>query len=146
MTKERIQEILGKNINAERTSRGMTIAELAEALKITEGFVGSVERGQRGVTLTRLYDIAQAFGVPIGQLFEMPGSGITLQEKSPDKRLVKRNKIFSMTYNLNEVELDYIISTILDFKRFIKDKDGIDLLLEDELEDTLKDGAYSNLT
>ena len=56
-----IQQLLGQNIRILRKQRGWTQAELAEKINVTTPFMTLVERGQRGVSLSTIEDLASVF-------------------------------------------------------------------------------------
>lgn len=58
-----------------RNSRGMTQAELAKALGVSNGAVGNYERGEREPDFDTLQRIAEFFGVDANYLLGYDGSG-----------------------------------------------------------------------
>ena len=60
MTKEGINCLVGRNIRQVRTSRNMTVDELADVLEITSGYIGLLERGKRGATAFNLHRLSEA--------------------------------------------------------------------------------------
>ena len=64
-----IQQLLGQNIRILRKQRGWTQAELAEKINVTTPFMTLVERGQRGVSLSTVEDLASVFEVTLSTLF-----------------------------------------------------------------------------
>lgn len=63
---------LGRRIRQLRKARGFTQAALAERLDISENYLGSLERGNRYLSLQLVERIAGAFGVPVLELFRFP--------------------------------------------------------------------------
>ena len=61
--------IIGRNIKAERLSRGMTRNEFAKIFGLTLSHVGLIERGERGPNRMLLMKMSQFFGRPIGSFF-----------------------------------------------------------------------------
>ena len=59
---------VGKNIRRYRKSRGMTQAQLAEAVGLTEGAVRHYESGVRAVKPELLESISAALGVSVNAL------------------------------------------------------------------------------
>ena len=59
---------VGKNIRRYRKSRGMTQAQLAEAVGLTEGAVRHYESGIRAVKPELLESIADTLGVSVNAL------------------------------------------------------------------------------
>ncbi|WP_298905591.1 XRE family transcriptional regulator [uncultured Aliiroseovarius sp.] len=60
---------LGADIRALRKSRGMTIADLAEALGRSIGWLSQVERDKSDPSISDLRAIGEALGVPMSLLF-----------------------------------------------------------------------------
>ena len=61
---------LGDRIRARRSERGLTQARLAELCALHRTFIGSVERGERNVSVLNLRAIARALRVPLAVLFD----------------------------------------------------------------------------
>lgn len=72
---------LGFRIRDRRTARGLTQAQLGEQCELHRTFIGSVERGERNVSVLNLRTIARALRVPLDELFAdrpqagQPGTG-----------------------------------------------------------------------
>ena len=115
MTKERLRIIIGENIRNERISRNISIDELAEMLELTSGFVGLIERGQRGTTSSTLFKLADVFGVSIDTLFYRgEDSSMRLSEEPTGE--VKRKKISSLISDFSDKELDFVINVVKSFR------------------------------
>ena len=113
MTKSRLRVIIGENIRNERIARDISIDELSEMLDLTPGFVGLIERGQRGTTSNTLYRLSEVFDMPIDLLFRTnKGSSLSFGEEPLDTRSIKRRKIASFLSGFNEDELEFIIGVI----------------------------------
>ena len=113
------KKIVGANINRERTERDMSIDELARMLDLSPAFIGLIERGQRGAKLDNLIKIADIFGITLNDLIyeHANNDDKLLQEPNSDKEIEgKKAAITSLLYDLNENELDFIISTIRSLK------------------------------
>jgi transcriptional regulator with XRE-family HTH domain len=61
-------EQIGHRVRELRTARGLTQAALAERCELHRTFIGSVERGERNVSILNLRVIARALRVPITEL------------------------------------------------------------------------------
>ena len=60
---------LGFRIRERRTERKLTQAELADRCGLHRTFIGSVERGERNLSILNLRIIAKALRVPFVELF-----------------------------------------------------------------------------
>lgn len=65
-------KILGRNIAFYRKQMGYTQETLAECIDKTAEYIAKIEGQQsvRGVSLNTLYELAEALGVPPGQLLD----------------------------------------------------------------------------
>ncbi len=66
---ERWRATVGANIRVIRAGKGMTQEALALRSGVTRNVLIDVELGKRGILYERLIDIADALGVPVGDLF-----------------------------------------------------------------------------
>lgn len=62
--------MVGARIRELRLQRGMTQEELAHAASLGRPMLVWVESGQRSLLYERLFDIAEALGVPASAIFE----------------------------------------------------------------------------
>jgi transcriptional regulator with XRE-family HTH domain len=61
-------EQIGHRVRELRIAKGLTQAALAERCELHRTFIGSVERGERNVSVLNLRVIARALRVPITEL------------------------------------------------------------------------------
>ena len=109
MTKEQTRIVIGENIRRERLKRGISAIEFAEMLELSPGFVGLIERGERGTTSSNLYKIASVFNLSTDELFESNSEeSVELEQQE-----AKRNRIMSLMFDFSDGELDYIANTVL---------------------------------
>jgi transcriptional regulator with XRE-family HTH domain len=64
---------LGERLRQRRVARGWTQAELAERCGLHRTFVGSVERGERNVSVLNLRLMARALRVGLPELLQEDG-------------------------------------------------------------------------
>lgn len=60
---------LGDQLRELRTSRGLTQAELGDKCGLHRTFIGSVERGERNLSILNLRLLARVLRVPLADLF-----------------------------------------------------------------------------
>jgi len=126
--KDRLDEIIGKNIRLERDARKLSRDELAELMELTTSHMGLIERGERGATAVTLSKLSKTFDVPIDHFFTSPKKGgLSVRESEDSRPHASRKKIHSLISSLNESELDFVIHTI---KGVIAMSDNADILEE----------------
>ena len=64
-----IQERFGDRVRELRERMGLSQEALASAADLDRTYVGSVERGERNISLINIHRIARALGVPVRDLF-----------------------------------------------------------------------------
>jgi len=67
-TRSEMRTVLAENIRAYRKRKGLSQEQLADICELHRTYVGSVERGERNVTLTTLETFASALGVSVPDL------------------------------------------------------------------------------
>jgi len=60
--------LVGERLRAARRDRGLSLAALAEAAAVGKGSLSEIENGARNPTLSTLYALANALGVPLATL------------------------------------------------------------------------------
>jgi len=65
---QEIQVKLGNKIRSLRSDRGYSQESFADACKLHRTYMGSLERGERNLTLKTLMTVAQALGVTVAEL------------------------------------------------------------------------------
>jgi len=62
---------VGENIRRRREERGLTQLELGDLCRLHRTFIGSVERGERNVSILNLRRIAQILRVSVTELLTL---------------------------------------------------------------------------
>ncbi len=81
-----VNRLVGGRIRERRIMMGLTLQGMAELIGVTYQQVHKYERGISRVSAGRLYDIAQALGVPVSHFFEGLEDGAQL-ESMPRQRM-----------------------------------------------------------
>ncbi|MCL2204284.1 MAG: helix-turn-helix domain-containing protein [Defluviitaleaceae bacterium] len=111
MEKERLDEVIGRNIRTERQARNLSRDELAEMLDLTTSHMGLIERGERGATAVTLSRLTKVLQLPIDNFFSSPPA-LSLREERSTGRAASHKKIASLTANMTDAELSFIIQVI----------------------------------
>jgi transcriptional regulator with XRE-family HTH domain len=71
--KENLQArvMLSQNLKILRASRGLSQEALADLVGLHRTYIGSVERGERNISIDNLERIAVAFDISLSQLLEI---------------------------------------------------------------------------
>ena len=69
MTDKRVER-LGERIRELRKERGLSQEGLANLTNIDRGYMGTIERGERNITLKKLFDICDALNVQPSEVFD----------------------------------------------------------------------------
>ena len=69
MTPAAVRFVFGANVRRLRVEKGLSQEAFAEECGLHRTYVGSVERGERNVSLDNIARISVALGVPISSLF-----------------------------------------------------------------------------
>ena len=64
----RLRQLLADNIREYRHAHGLSQENLADKCGLHRTYVGSVERGERNVTLSTLEVFATVLGIPVSEL------------------------------------------------------------------------------
>ena len=82
---QRRRQMVGTRIQALRIERGLTQEHLAQLSGVSRNVLMDVEHGRRGLLYERLFDIAEALQLPVGDLLAQP------EPKTTSKRRAKRS-------------------------------------------------------
>ncbi|GMX66263.1 helix-turn-helix transcriptional regulator [Paenibacillus elgii] len=113
-TKTDFQILVGLKIRAIRKSKGLSQKEVGDRAELIDTYVGSVERGERNVSLQSLDKIAAALGVSPEELFQFHDLNVeeNLHEK---KQIVEAHKALMLTRSIREIKMVHrIAKDILD--------------------------------
>lgn len=78
MQPDQLSEIFRRNVRHRRMELGLTQAQLAEKLRVDQGYVSDIERGRRRPNLNRLAPLAEALDTtPSALLSSVSAPGIS---------------------------------------------------------------------
>ena len=69
LAQQRFLKQLGDRIRERRSALNMTQAELGEKCELHRTFIGSVERGERNISVLNLRVISQSLRISLAELF-----------------------------------------------------------------------------
>lgn len=92
-----LDALVGTNLKAERTARGLSLDELAREAGVSRTLLGQVELGRTVPSIGVIWKIAQALGVPFATLLSSaaPRVGTTLTQRDRAKKLTSADGRFS---------------------------------------------------
>jgi len=82
-----LRKKFGRRIRQLRESMGLTQQQLASRVGMDYKYLGSVERGERNITIDNIQRIAEAFGVEPYQLFLFTWEGLKPEEKVVEDKI-----------------------------------------------------------
>lgn len=63
MSEGELQKVVGRNLRAYRLRKGLSQEAFAEVLGVHRTYMGSVERGERNLTLQTVEGLAESLGI-----------------------------------------------------------------------------------
>jgi transcriptional regulator with XRE-family HTH domain len=92
---------LGKRIKKFRTSKGITLQELAQKAGLTRGYLSKIERSKKAPPVSTLISIAKALKISISEIFgetEENNVRISLVKKKERRVIARDGTIFGYAY------------------------------------------------
>lgn len=107
-------KIIGSNIRYERKRRGLTIDDFAKVIGMAPGFLGLIERGQRGTSVKNMVAIAEFFDISLDDLItkDLSNGGADMKDMENTRSAKARRALRSLVSSLTEDEIVLITSVI----------------------------------
>ena len=107
-------KIIGSNIRYERIRRGLTIDDFAKVIGMAPGFLGLIERGQRGTSVKNMVAIAEFFDISLDDLItkDLSNGGADMKDMENTRSAKARRALRSLVSSLTEDEIVFITSVI----------------------------------
>ena len=107
-------KIIGSNIRYERKRRGLTIDDFAKVIGMAPGFLGLIERGQRGTSVKNMVAIAEFFDISLDDLItkDLSIGGADMKDMENTRSAKARRALRSLVSSLTEDEIVFITSVI----------------------------------
>ncbi len=80
---------LGRRLRQLRSSRGLSLAEVADATGISPSFLSIVENGQSDITVSRLMRLVHWYGVSIADLLQAPDRSLVRVVRAGQSRSIE---------------------------------------------------------
>ena len=65
-----LRQVFARNVRLQRLHRGMSQEKLADEAALDRAFVGTLERGQRNISIDNVERICKAIGLPAHELLD----------------------------------------------------------------------------
>ena len=107
-------KIIGSNIRYERKRRGLTIDDFAKVIGMAPGFLGLIERGQRGTSVKNMVAIAEFLDISLDDLItkDLSNGGADMKDMENTRSAKARRALRSLVSSLTEDEIVFITSVI----------------------------------
>ena len=107
-------KIIGSNIRYERKRRGLTIDDFAKVIGMAPGFLGLIERGQRGTSVKNMVAIAEISDISLDDLItkDLSNGGADMKDMENTRSAKARRALRSLVSSLTEDEIVFITSVI----------------------------------
>ncbi len=99
-----VDRFVGGRIRERRIMMGLTQQEMAELIGVTYQQAHKYERGINRVSAGRLFDIAQALGVPVSHFFDGLEDGAELESTPRQRMCLELARNFSQISNQRHQE------------------------------------------
>lgn len=125
-------KIIGSNIRYERKLRGLTIDDFAKVIGMAPGFVGLIERGQRGTSIANMVRIAEFFDVNLDELITKDLSeGKVSTPKSVNKTDKDRRALISMINTMSNDKVQILAANAKALNKYIPSESAKEAMLEE---------------
>jgi transcriptional regulator with XRE-family HTH domain len=79
---------IGTQLRALRTSRGLSLSQVAKGTEISKSFLSLLEAGRSDITIGRLMRLVEFFGISINDLIADPAAGQVVVSRSGEGRVL----------------------------------------------------------
>ena len=107
-----LNDLFGANVRQHRRVKGLTQAQLAEAVDLSVEMVGKIERGTSSPSFETMQKLCDALDVPVAVLF-----GATAESAAHGRRGELLGQIDSHLANLNDADLERVEAMVRAFVR-----------------------------
>ncbi len=123
---------IGSNIRFQRKLRGLTIDDFAKVIGMAPGFVGLIERGQRGTSIANLVRIAEFFDITLDELITRDlAQGKVSTPKGVNKVEKDRKALISMINTMSNDKVQILAANAKALNKYIPTASAKDLMYDD---------------
>lgn len=126
-------QTIGSNIRYERKLRGLTIDDFAKVIGMAPGFVGLIERGQRGTSIANMVRIAEFFEITLDELITKDlAQGKVSTPKSVNKIEKDKKALISMIGSMADDKVQILAANAKALNKYIPTPSAKEELLAEE--------------
>lgn len=126
-------KIIGSNIRYERKQRGLTIDDFAKVIGMAPGFVGLIERGQRGTSIANMVRIAEFFDITMDELITQDlAAGKVSTPKSVNKIEKDKKALISMISTMADDKVQILTANAKALNKYIPTASAKEAMFEEE--------------
>ncbi len=125
---------IGSNIRYERKLRGLTIDDFAKVIGMAPGFVGLIERGQRGTSIANMVRIAEFFDITLDELITKDlAEGKVSTPKGVNRIEKDRKALISMISTMSNEKVQILAANAKALNKFIPTMSAKEAMYEEEV-------------
>ena len=117
---------IGSNIRYERKLRGLTIDDFAKVIGMAPGFVGLIERGQRGTSIANMVRIADFFDITLDELI-----GKVSTPKGVNRIEKDRRALISMISTMADDKVQILAANAKALNKYIPTQSAKEIIFEE---------------
>lgn len=123
---------IGSNIRYERKLRGLTIDDFAKVIGMAPGFVGLIERGQRGTSIANMVRIADFFDITLDELITKDlADGKVSTPKGVNRIEKDRRALISMISTMADDKVQILAANAKALNKYIPTQSAKENMFED---------------
>lgn len=123
---------IGSNIRYERKLRGLTIDDFAKVIGMAPGFVGLIERGQRGTSIANMVRIADFFDITLDELITKDlAEGKVSTPKGVNRIEKDRRALISMISTMADDKVQILAANAKALNKYIPTQSAKETIFEE---------------
>lgn len=123
---------IGSNIRYERKLRGLTIDDFAKVIGMAPGFVGLIERCQRGTSIANMVRIADFFDITLDELITKDlAEGKVSTPKGVNRIEKDRRALISMISTMADDKVQILAANAKALNKYIPTQSAKEIIFEE---------------